>query len=318
MIELSREFQVLASHLNFTTAARELNISQPGLSRHIGELEQMLGFRLLERNPVRLTVAGNHYLEGISQVVERVDGLVEECKALSVRDCGAFTVSMIAAGDVTTLMVYDTLSYLSDAYPDFTYRFDADRQTTIKTAVASGAADVGVIYHQPVELPDDLVVEHMFDEPFAAWIHRENPLAGKPVTLADLSACTVVLSANRKFQTWVEGMKAACDRYGCAPQFRMKNVDTLADFFVSLQRDETVFVSTSLDDYPPRVNSRLCRADLVLPDGIEPTYPVNLIYRPKSLNPMVGAFVERFRELSAAKRQAGTEEWDGRYPTPCR
>ena len=300
MIDLSREFQVLAAHLNFTTAARELNMSQPGLSRHIGELEQRLGFKLLERNPVRLTAAGNHYLKGISQVIERVDGLVAECREIAVRENSELVISMVVAGDGTTEMVYDAFAALSEEYPEFSYRFDNDRQSTIETAVASSIADVGILFHLPDDLPNGLTVEHVFDDPFSAWLHQTNPLAGREVSFADLSACTVVLSANRKFQTWVDGMRSACKQYGCDPQFRMKNVDAVADFFVSLQRDETVFCSASLGDYPSRINSRLVKARIASSEPL--TYPVYLIYKEKSLNPVLDAFIERFKEVAERRR----------------
>ena len=39
MLEYSREFMVLASRLNYTVAAAELNVSQPTLSRHMADLE---------------------------------------------------------------------------------------------------------------------------------------------------------------------------------------------------------------------------------------------------------------------------------------
>ena len=44
-----REFAVLAQHLNFTIAAKELFIAQSTLSAHVAQLEEELGFALLER-----------------------------------------------------------------------------------------------------------------------------------------------------------------------------------------------------------------------------------------------------------------------------
>ncbi len=48
-LEVLREFVVLSKYRNFTTAARELYITQPGLSNHMSAMEKELGFRVFER-----------------------------------------------------------------------------------------------------------------------------------------------------------------------------------------------------------------------------------------------------------------------------
>ncbi len=308
MIDYSREFQVLASHLNFTSAARELGVSQPALSRHIAELEQQLGFRLFDRSPVRLTTAGGNYLEGISQIISRIDELIEECRHLAALEGGRLTVSMIEANDTATLMVYGALSALRERYPSLEYEFVDSRQMTIEQAVLGGKADIGVVYCSPDEQPivrldaplsdvaedlSELVFDFMFDEPFAVWMHGDNPLAAREISFSDLSSCSVLLSANRALRTWADGMRYACERYGCSPTFRMKDANSVRDFLIGLRRDEAVFVSTSCDDYVRHVNPKLCRACMTNDEPV--TYPVYLVYRRSYDNPMVELFVEEIK-----------------------
>ncbi|WP_373397735.1 LysR family transcriptional regulator [Algoriphagus halophilus] len=58
-------FKAVAEELNFRKAAEKLFISQPGLSRQIKQLEDLLQIKLLERDQkhVKLTAAGA-YLKG--------------------------------------------------------------------------------------------------------------------------------------------------------------------------------------------------------------------------------------------------------------
>ena len=67
-----RYFLAVAEELNFTRAARRLNIVQQTLSEGIGQLEHMLGLRLFERTtrPVRLTDAAVRWLPYAREALE--------------------------------------------------------------------------------------------------------------------------------------------------------------------------------------------------------------------------------------------------------
>ena len=55
-----RIFHVTASLLSFTLAAKQLNLTQPGISKHIKDLESFFGTKLFSRHgkKVSLTQAG--------------------------------------------------------------------------------------------------------------------------------------------------------------------------------------------------------------------------------------------------------------------
>jgi LysR family transcriptional regulator, benzoate and cis,cis-muconate-responsive activator of ben and cat genes len=85
-----RYFVVVAEELNFRRAAERLFISQPPLSRQIGELEKILGVRLLERDTtsVKLTPAGTIALKRAKKLLADADGFaaaIEQARAKSVR-----------------------------------------------------------------------------------------------------------------------------------------------------------------------------------------------------------------------------------------
>lgn len=85
-----RYFVVVAEELNFRRAAERLFISQPPLSRQIGELEKILGVRLLERDTtsVKLTAAGAVALKRAKKLLADADGLaaaIKQARMKSVR-----------------------------------------------------------------------------------------------------------------------------------------------------------------------------------------------------------------------------------------
>jgi DNA-binding transcriptional LysR family regulator len=68
-------FLAVADHLNFSKAARYLNLSQPPLTRRIKSLESKLGSILFKRNThsVSLTDHGKLYLEDVRAIIGQLD-----------------------------------------------------------------------------------------------------------------------------------------------------------------------------------------------------------------------------------------------------
>ena len=67
-------FQKVAQLQHYHQAARELNISQPSLSRSISNLEEDLGVQLFKKNGrnIELTKYGKIFLEHVNRILEEV------------------------------------------------------------------------------------------------------------------------------------------------------------------------------------------------------------------------------------------------------
>lgn len=80
-----RYFVAVAKEENVSRAALKLHVSQPGLSRQIRDLEEEIGFLLLERSAksVRLTEAGRTFLVESQAVLRRADEAVKAARAVA-------------------------------------------------------------------------------------------------------------------------------------------------------------------------------------------------------------------------------------------
>ncbi len=78
-----RYFVAVAQEENISRAAIRLHVSQPGVSRQVRDLEDELGFRLLERvrRTVRLTAAGRVFFAEARDLLARADRAVERARA---------------------------------------------------------------------------------------------------------------------------------------------------------------------------------------------------------------------------------------------
>src|ERR1700742_5393030 len=78
-----RYFVAVAEMENVSRAALKLHVSQPALSRQIRDLEDEIGFCLLERTAksVRLTDAGHAFLDDARALLKNADDVVAKARA---------------------------------------------------------------------------------------------------------------------------------------------------------------------------------------------------------------------------------------------
>jgi len=80
-----RYFVAAAETENVSRAALKLHVSQPALSRQIRDLEDEIGFCLLERTAksVRLTDAGRAFLSDARALLQQADEAVKKARAIA-------------------------------------------------------------------------------------------------------------------------------------------------------------------------------------------------------------------------------------------
>src|ERR1035437_11094167 len=89
-----RYFVAVAEEENVSRAALKLHVSQPGLSRQIRDLEDEIGFSLLERSAksVRLTDAGKVFLAESRAVLQHAVDAVKNARVVVTGERGEIHV----------------------------------------------------------------------------------------------------------------------------------------------------------------------------------------------------------------------------------
>ncbi len=84
-------FVRVAERRSFTQAARDLRTTPSVVSKHMSELEDKLGFSLLNRSPhgVALTDAGTHLLESCLELLANLDAFVVETRNIQTGPFGS-------------------------------------------------------------------------------------------------------------------------------------------------------------------------------------------------------------------------------------
>ena len=75
----------LADTKNYSRAAEQCHISQPALTRYIKNLEEELNVTLFDRSsfPIRLTYAGERYIDGLLKILEMKEKLDKEMREIA-------------------------------------------------------------------------------------------------------------------------------------------------------------------------------------------------------------------------------------------
>lgn len=186
MIDLGqvRSFVMVATELNFSRAARRLNMTQPPLSRQIQLLEQFLDVRLLERTSRRvvLTPAGMAFLAEARRLIEQSEASVIAARRAARVSSGSLTLAFVGAAS------YDFLPRMvakarTDA-PHIELSMHQMETTEQVRAINSGYIDLG--FSRPLFDQQRLASLSVAREPLMLAIPQSHPLASRRRTPLEL------------------------------------------------------------------------------------------------------------------------------------
>ncbi len=136
-----RAFLAVADTGSFTQAARRLRLSRSAITLYVQELEQHLGFVLLNRTTRRvwLTLEGQRYADKVRPLLEGLAALDAEMQTRSGRVEGHLHVEM--AESVANALVLPRLSEFIHAHPEVTLRIELNEGVVDPTI---SGADIGL------------------------------------------------------------------------------------------------------------------------------------------------------------------------------
>lgn len=141
-------FTVLAEEGHFTRAAQRLNMTQPGVSQQLRKLEAQLGQPLIaqEGKGFVLTDAGEAVRAlGLSRRAE--ERALQEAIATDDPEVGA--VRMACSGSFAMAFYPQALAMMT-ASPRLSVHLEAAPRARVLAEVQEGAADLGILAHEPV------------------------------------------------------------------------------------------------------------------------------------------------------------------------
>jgi DNA-binding transcriptional LysR family regulator len=181
-----RYFAAVAEEASFTAAAQRVHVAQQVLSTQIRQLEDAVGFELLQRTSrgVVLTAAGSAFLSFARQTLASLDRGVAAARNAARVVAGRLTVGLQAAtgGSVRTR----ALTAFERAYPEVTLRLVGYDLAQPAAGLLDHSADVALL-RPPVDALG-ILLEQISAEPRVFVLPAGHPLASRPVLeLADVA-----------------------------------------------------------------------------------------------------------------------------------
>jgi LysR family transcriptional regulator, benzoate and cis,cis-muconate-responsive activator of ben and cat genes len=177
-----RYFVSVAEMENVSRAALKLHVSQPALSRQIRDLEDEIGFCLLERTAksVRLTDAGRRFLDDARELLRQADDAVKKARAIASEEPTELHVGYSPTPFAEILPI--TLRAFQRAMPNVHVRLHDWSNKTILDGVRDGRLQLGLIVPPPKasSLPD-LRYEELFHERVCVAVAPQHQFARRRV-----------------------------------------------------------------------------------------------------------------------------------------
>jgi DNA-binding transcriptional LysR family regulator len=177
----------VAEQGSFVAAAAVLKCSQPGLTRTIRRVEDVLGAALFERTTrrVRLTQAGREFLPIAERLLHELRMAARNIREIAAESRGRVVLACImsaAAGPLPAI-----LAAWSAARPGVEIHLREGVHGAVLAEIHGGVADFGLTYVD--DLPDDVSAQPLGREHFVVVTPPGHALAGHDdaVSLADLA-----------------------------------------------------------------------------------------------------------------------------------
>ncbi len=135
----------VAEELSFTSAAKQLNISQPPLSQQIKDLEAELGAALFDRTSrrVRLTPVGVSFLEHARAILVQTETAAKDARAIGAGLAGVITIG--TTGSVLLGQLAELIAAFGERYRGIGVRIQEMTPHKQQTALLARRIDIGFL-----------------------------------------------------------------------------------------------------------------------------------------------------------------------------
>lgn len=168
-------FLMTATEGSFARAAEKLGISQPALTKAMQRLEKRLDVKLFARGPrgSELTEAGQAFQRNVAQLSRTIEGAIDEARDLGSGHAGRLRLGVTPA--VADFVINALFPRLLDERPAAQISLAVSYGDVLLRGLQQREHSL-VVCPTPLELPSDVIEEHLHTDDFLLAVRRDHPL----------------------------------------------------------------------------------------------------------------------------------------------
>ena len=278
-------FITLTKYNSINAAADALFISSPALQQQINRLESEIGFKLFERGSagIRLTPAGETFLDGVIKLRSDTESLLARCRETdSLNKC-------LRVGAILGLQP-DLFPRVSGSfyqkYPHIVQKPVMESEEQLFSDLDRGALDVIEYFDCPRAHAAGRNFEPLFWEGRDCMMSPNHPLASRDtLTLDDLAGQHIIVY---RFDR-LPGLREYVEKW--YPDIRISEDPRIMDLYTVVRSFEDGHIGL----VPPHVGSQFYPLRTI-PLKMDMSWPIGLVYRePRSA--VVSQFIEVAKQV---------------------
>ena len=284
----------LAKCLNFSEASRMLYITQPTLSKQISLIEKEIGFRIFHRGSraTTLTAAGTRFCQGLEQILQDYETLLEKARQIDRSEVGALRVGITEYRALKGSALYAIRQLKAKGYD---VEVVSRNLNDLQWLLFQGDIDLVI---RPVQYnlasPPDYDSLFLYQVDNFLVVPKAYPLPkDRPARLSDF-ADTDILMVGDQMPAFEESVKESFTAVGLTPKFR--RVEMFSDL-VSMVASQLGVAVLPEDHYLADLPQlRFLRLPEILPSQI------HAIWKKDASNPGISAFAATARSCPPEER----------------
>lgn len=273
-------FLAVANELHFRKAAEKLFISQPGLSRQIRQMEDILETQLFERNKkkVSLTPAGHYLKKEVEFVFNHLENVERQLKLVGDGNSGELRIGFL--GSAMQQIIPDLLLKIKDNYPKVKTSLEELSNFAQVEGVLNDQLDMGFV--RVSRVPNTLHMKTVFRDTFSLVLPERYPMLTREFEgMHQFINDDFILFSQAYSPLYYDTIMSICQDAGFAPKVSHKSVHAHTIFKLVENHMGIAIVPTALQ------NGFKMRVKFIELKNIPQRAELSVIWKKEHTNPVL-------------------------------
>lgn len=289
-------FLAVAEELHFRKAAEKLFISQPGLSRQIKQMEELLQAKLFLRSnkKVELTPAGHYLKHRAADIFKQLKETKRELALIGDGDTGELRIGFL--GSAMQNVIPELLVSVKEKYPKIKTSLEERSNLEQVAAVLNNELDIGFV--RLVRVPSDLHMKTVFEDTFSLVLPESYPMLTREYSgMERFSADDFILFSQEYSPYYYDTIMGICANAGFKPKVSHKSVHAHTIFKLVENKLGIAIVPTALQA------GFQMRVKFIELKDVKQRAKLSVIWRKENANPVLKNCMDLLLARSSNKRK---------------